>query len=135
MMPLIATMKGKRKLSIYVVDDETTLAEMAEQILALRGFKATVLTNPVKALKQITSGKAKPHILITDYLMGCMTGLELIEEFKRVAPEGKAILMSGTITEDILSAARVPPDAFLAKPYQAEDLLKTVDKLVKALES
>lgn len=127
-------MKGKRKLCIYIVDDEATLAEMAEQILALRGYKATVFTNPVKALKQLTSGKQKPHILITDYLMGCMNGLELIEEYKKVVPEGKALLMSGTITDDVRNAARIVPDRFLSKPYLAEDLLKAVDQLVKSLE-
>lgn len=127
-------MKGKRKLCIFIVDDEATLAEMAEQILALRGYKATVFTNPVKALKQITSGKPKPHILITDYLMGCMNGLELIEEYKQAVPKGKSLLMSGTITEDVRATARVSPDVFLPKPYRAEDLLKALDQIIKSLE-
>lgn len=127
-------MKGRRKLCIFIVDDEATLAEMAEQILALRGHKATIFTNPVKALKQITSGKTKPHILITDYLMGCMTGLELIEEYKQVVPRGKTLLMSGTITDDIRATARVAPDYFLAKPYLPEDLIKAVERIIKSLE-
>ena len=127
-------MKGRRKLCIYLVDDEPTLAEMAEHILALKDYKATVFIDPVKALKQITSRKTKPHLLITDYLMGCMTGLELIEEYKALHPDGKTLLLSGTITGEQIDAARVRPDRFLAKPYSAEDLLQAVTELVAEIQ-
>lgn len=123
-------MKGRRKLCIFLVDDEPTLAEMAEHILALRGYKATVFIDPVKALRQITARKTKPHLLITDYLMGCMNGLELIEEYKTIYPDGKTLLLSGTITDAQITNARVRPDLFLAKPYSADDLLKAVEELV-----
>ena len=126
-------MKGRRKLCIYLVDDEATLAEMAEHILALHGHKPTVFTDPVRALKQITARKIKPHLLITDFLMGCMTGLELIEEYKAAHPDGKTLLLSGTITDDQIASARVRPDRFLAKPYSAEDLVQQVNELVNEL--
>jgi two-component system response regulator YesN len=116
---------------IYIVDDESTLAQMANTILSFRGYRARIFNDPVKALEHLKSSPRKPSLLITDCIMGSLSGLELIEESKRAVPQLKTILMSGTITEEFVQKCSVVPDRFIPKPYAADTLLDMVDELMQ----
>jgi two-component system, cell cycle sensor histidine kinase and response regulator CckA len=123
-------MTADRELSIYIVDDEEALGEMAHQILALSGYEASVFSDPADALVAMRDATEKPVLLITDGMMGSMNGLELIEQFKKVVPAGKSILLSGTITDELMREHTVRPDRFIPKPYSADRLLRTVEELL-----
>jgi len=119
---------------IYIVDDESALGQMANTILGFRGYRARVFNDPAKALEHMQKSGAKPALLITDCIMGTMNGLELIEQFKKVLPELKTILMSGTITNEFVQKCPVRPDRFIPKPYSADTLLNTVEELMEATD-
>lgn len=120
---------------IYVVDDESALAQMVKHILGLRGYEAEVFDNPRSALEHLKEHPADQVLLITDCVMGSMNGLELIEEFQRQVKQLRTILLSGTITSDFVQKCQVQPDRFLAKPYPADDLLTAVDDLLSRAAS
>lgn len=115
---------------VYIVDDEPVLLELAGAILNHHGYSFKVFTNPIFALESFASAKPRPVLLITDYAMNPMNGLELADEFRRLEPRQKVLLISGTAGEEILGEASHPPDAFLAKPYQAEKFMDFVRGLV-----
>jgi two-component system, cell cycle sensor histidine kinase and response regulator CckA len=117
---------------IYIVDDESALASMAEQILGLGGYRATVFDDPAKALEEIKKSAKGSVLLITDCIMGKMNGLELIEEAQKHVKDLRTILLSGTITGEFVRKCQVQPDRFLAKPYAADKLLMLVDELAGA---
>jgi DNA-binding NtrC family response regulator len=116
---------------IYIVDDESALAQMASTILSFRGYRARVFNDPNSALKFLEESSIKPSLLITDCIMGSMNGLELIEEFKKAVPGIRTILMSGTISNEFVQRCPVTPDRFIPKPYPADLLLDAVDQLIK----
>jgi len=58
--------------------------------------------------------------------MHTMTGLELAAACRRIRPQQKVLLLSGTVGPELLRDAPVKPDRFLAKPYQSKQLLDTV---------
>jgi len=113
------------------VDDESALAQMANTILSFRGYRARIFNDPNSALEFLEKAKIKPSLLITDCIMGSMNGLELIEAFKKLVPDLKTILMSGTITNDFVQKCPVIPDRFIPKPYPADLLLDAVDDLFR----
>ena len=115
---------------IYIVDDESALGQMANTILSFRGYQASVFSDPAKALEHLQSSDRKPVLLITDCIMGSMSGIELIEECKKAVPGLKTILLSGTITDEFVQKCPVQPDRFIPKPYAADTLLDTVDELI-----
>lgn len=123
-------MTAERKAPIYIVDDEDALGQMAHEILSMHGYHTVVFSDPCAALESLRSAAEKPQLLITDGMMGPMNGLELIEEFKRLVPRGKAILVSGTITGDIVRDSSTQPDSFISKPYPADKLLRAVAGLL-----
>ena len=63
-------------------------------------------------------------LIITDYAMHTMNGLDLISAWRRVQPRQKIILVSGTVDETIFRDSVEKPDRFLAKPYLGKQLLE-----------
>src|SRR6202000_2057380 len=82
---------------IYVVDDEPMLLELAEVILQPEGYDIQTFRDPEKALQTFTAGKLRPALLVTDYAMHTMNGMELIEGFRKLEPAQKILLVSGTV--------------------------------------
>ena len=117
-------------VTIFVVDDEPMLLDLAATILQPLGFKVQTFSDPKKALAEYSA--AKPAVVVTDYAMGEMNGLELVRECKRINPRQKTILLSGTVDENVFADAQIKPDRFLAKPYQIPDFVESIQALVKA---
>ena len=115
--------------TIFVVDDEPMLLDLATTILQPLGFDVRTFRDPRKALAEYPA--AKPAVVVTDYLMGEMNGMDLVRECKRINPRQKMILLSGTVDENIFASTQCKPDRFLAKPYQIRDLVESIQSLVK----
>lgn len=115
---------------IFVVDDEPMLLELAVVILEPQGFHVRTFRDPELALEAFTRANPRPVLLITDYAMHSMNGMQLIEKFRQVEPCQKILLVSGTVGEDIFRDAASRPDRFLAKPYLADQLTSTVKTLL-----
>jgi CheY-like chemotaxis protein len=117
-------------VTIFVVDDEPMLLDLAATILQPLGFQVRTFSDPKKALAEYPA--AKPAVVVTDYAMGGMSGLDLVRECRRINPRQKTILLSGTVDEKIYADAQSKPDRYLAKPYQIPDFVESIQALVKA---
>ena len=117
-------------VTIFVVDDEPMLLDLAATILRPLGFKVRTFSDPRKALAEYPA--AKPAVVVTDYAMGGMNGLDLLRECKHINPRQKTILLSGTVDEKIYADTQIKPDRFLAKPYQIPDFVESIQTLLKA---
>jgi len=115
---------------IFVVDDEPMLLELATVILEPEGYRIETFRDPEKALQTYSTAKTRPDLLITDYAMHSMNGMQLVEQFRRINPKQKILLVSGTVGEDIFGESPSKPDRFLAKPYQAAELTNIVKELL-----
>jgi CheY-like chemotaxis protein len=120
----------KKAPLIYVVDDEPMLLELAVVILEPHGYSLKTFRDPDLALQTFIAADPKPDLLITDYAMHSMNGMQMIEQFKRVNPAQRIILVSGTVGEYIFEKSPCKPDRFLAKPYQASQLASAVKELL-----
>ena len=112
---------------IFVVDDEPMLLDLAAAILEPLGHVVRTFRDPQQALAEFT--RAKPAVLVTDYAMGPMNGMDLIRECRRVNPQQKIMLLSGTVDEHIFANAKDKPDTFMAKPYQVSNFVESVQRL------
>jgi CheY-like chemotaxis protein len=119
-------------VTIFVVDDEPMLLEMAAMILEQLNFNVRTFRDPQTALSEFSAAKPRPSLVVTDYAMHTMNGMDLIRECRRMNPGQKIILLSGTVDESIYTNAPVKPDRFLAKPYQVSDFVKLVQSLATA---
>ena len=112
---------------IYVVDDEPMLLELTAIVLEPHGYKVECYGSPDAALRAYRAADSPPALMIIDYAMQNMTGLELAAACRKRIPQQKVLLISGTVSQDILQDAPVQPDHFLTKPYQAKQLISAVE--------
>ena len=85
---------------------------------------------PESALKSFQKESPKPSLLISDFAMRPINGLELIEKCKHLHPALKTILISGTAGAEIVHQAPVKIDDFMCKPYQPASLSMLVKRLL-----
>ena len=116
---------------IFIVDDEPMLLELASAILEDEGYRLRTFRDPELALQAYVAAQPRPGLVITDYAMQPMNGMELLEKFRQLNPSQKVLLISGTVAEDIYQGSPIQPDRFLAKPYQAHQLSQLVRELLK----
>jgi len=112
------------------VDDEPMLLELAAAILQPQGYTIRTFRDPQTAAQAFASAQPPPTLVITDYAMHTMNGVELIEACRRIAPKQKFLMLSGTVDERALDGAAWKPDRFLAKPYSAHQLIQVVESMV-----
>ena len=115
---------------IYVVDDEPMLLELASVILEPLGYTIETFRAAESALRAFKAAKPPPALIITDYAMHVMTGLELVEACQQIRPGQKTLLVSGTVDGEFFRDAPVKADRFLAKPYQSKQLIEVVEALL-----
>lgn len=117
---------------IYVVDDEPMLLELALVILEPLGYMVKTFRSAEAAMQAFKAADPPPVLIITDYAMHTMNGLELLNACRRLRPHQKALLVSGTVGPEIYRGAPVKPDRFLAKPFQSKQLVDAVAATLEA---
>jgi DNA-binding NtrC family response regulator len=116
---------------IYIVDDEQLLAEMAETVLQMEGWRTQIFFSAEDALIHFQKAAHPPKLLVTDCVMKKMTGLDLIDRCRQLQPDTKAILLSGTVSQDYVENQQVHPNRFIPKPYRAAELVRAVKDLLR----
>jgi CheY-like chemotaxis protein len=124
-----ASQAAGKRTTIFVVDDEPMLLDLATVILEPLGYDVRTFREPETALTEFA--KARPALVVTDYAMGGMSGIQLIHECKRLNPGQKTLLVSGTVDEHIYDGDATRPDGFLAKPYQVSDFIAAIQKFAE----
>ncbi len=82
-------------LRVLFVDDETSLARIGTRTLRRLGHAVTTHTGSVAALADFRSRPGDFDVVVTDYTMPHLTGLELAREILRIRPDLPLILVSG----------------------------------------
>jgi DNA-binding NtrC family response regulator len=120
-----------RKGAVFVVDDNALLVEFATTALKAAGYSVNCFCDPKAALLAMGHANPKPTVLVTDYDMGGMNGLELIQSSQKLHPALKTILLSGTVDESITLTNPVKVNRFMGKPYNAAQLQGAVARLMR----
>ena len=117
---------------ILLVDDEPAVMEMGTSILKRLGYKVTSQTDSVKALEVFRSSPDEFDLVITDYTMPKLTGLDFAREVLRTRPDIPLLLCTGfseKITPDSLKELGM---GLLMKPYNMRQISKAVRKILDA---
>ena len=110
---------------LLFVDDEEELVSTVVERLELRGIEALGVTSGDEALRVLRHESF--DVVIMDVKMPGVGGLEVLRTIKQRYPEVKVVLMTGHgSTEDREIGRRLGAMAYLQKPIDLEDLLKTI---------
>ncbi len=110
---------------ILIADDEKVIADSLVRILTNNGYEASAVYSGEDAVE--AAMRMKPDIVLTDVVMGLMSGAVAGMMIRRSLPECRVILFSGQAgIKPMLEMAESKGQVFelLAKPIEPEQLLK-----------
>ena len=125
---------------ILVVDDEPDLRRLNAEVLESSGYHVDTAEDGKAGWEALHATRHAPEsyaLLITDHDMPGLSGLALVKKLRAARMALPVIVATGTLpTEDLFT--RYPwlqPAAALVKPYSIEQLLGTVEKVLRAAAS
>jgi DNA-binding NtrC family response regulator len=113
---------------VLIADDERVIADTLALIFNRKGFEARAVYSGEQAVEAAMT--LNPDVLISDVVMGEMSGIEAAALIQGSAPSCRVILISGQAsTADLLSHAKSKGQVFeiLSKPVHPQILLELLD--------
>jgi CheY-like chemotaxis protein len=113
--------------TILVVEDDTGVRELVQQVLRKRGYNLLQARNGHEALRLIAGCPDPIHLLLTDVVMPGVSGKALAEKLAQVQPGLKTLFMSGYTDQAITHHGVLDPGvAFIQKPFSPAALARKV---------
>ena len=117
---------SKRRLTLLFVDDDFLISLSTAALLEDLGHDVIKASSGPAALDVLNSGKSI-DLLITDYAMPGMTGVQLAEAARKLRPDLPILLATGYA--DLPARAKIELPR-LSKPYQQNQLAERITSLV-----
>ncbi len=116
--------------TILIVDDEKNYLVVLEALLGPEGYETVTADNGEDALSLIRDSDL--DLVITDMKMPEISGMELLDETKKIKPELPVIMMTayGTIEMAVEAMKRHAYD-YITKPFKNEELKLTIKKALE----
>ena len=121
--------------TVLLCDDEILMRKIAEKILKKIGYQVITADDGEEAYERFIENKENISLVILDYQMPKLSGLDTYEKIKKIKPDIKALLSSGFKNEDkIKTAIQQGVKGFLQKPYTMQDLAVMVQDVLHEAE-
>ncbi len=119
----------KRETNVLIVDDEKTVCNSCKKILTQAGYQVDMASSGEEALDKVRGNGF--DVVITDWRMPKMDGLEVARRVKQERPEVAVIIITGyPSVENSMEAIRSGVADYVTKPFTPEELS---DAMLRAL--
>ncbi|MFW6223669.1 MAG: ATP-binding protein, partial [Spirochaetota bacterium] len=116
---------------VLLVEDDDAIRSMLARILREHGYTVMETQSGGEALLIAEDENTRIDLLVTDQVMPHITGLRLSERIRELRPEIGLLLLSG-YPEEFPEGNQLPDGAvFLPKPFEPEDLLRSVRRVLE----
>jgi signal transduction histidine kinase/PAS domain-containing protein len=114
---------------IFYVDDDPTIVSAMERMLSRRGYRVSAFTSARTALQKLREPGDKPSLLVSDYNMSEMSGLDMAREALQALAGLPILIVSGFIEERVERAGRaLGVRGFVHKP-DLQEMCAAIDRL------
>ena len=118
---------------ILVADDDPVIRRLISDVLINNGFTVNTASNGEQAWEALQYDNY--DLLVTDYEMPHLTGIELIERIRKVGMSLPVILVSGSFSaESVRDYPQLQIAAVLPKPFRKLEFLDTIKNALSACE-
>ena len=118
------------KANILVVDDEAAARTALAEFLKSEGYAVETAGDGFKALGKVDA--FEPDLVLTDFNMPGIDGIELMEKLKEHEPELPVVLMTAFgAVETAVSAMRKGAADYLLKPLNLDELLIVLERALE----
>ena len=120
----------KRQMRLLLVDDEPRLLSSLVELLRDRDYQLSTATCGVEAVEQLS--KAQFDLVLLDLRLPDFGGHEIMDFMRLQGITSHIIVLSGeTGIDGAIGALKRGAHDYLRKPYTRDDLLKTVDNVLR----
>jgi DNA-binding response OmpR family regulator len=116
--------------SVLVVDDEPQVVWMLQFSLEAEGYRTFTARDGRAALDELR--EHHPQLMLLDIMMPVMDGWSVLEELQSLPEEDRpriVVVSARSSLRDRAKAAQLGADAFVAKPFNVDDLLRVIHGL------
>ena len=113
---------------LLVIDDDPTIREMLEMVLDSEGYE--VVTAPHGMAAFAILDQVRPHIIILDMKMPIMDGWGFLERYRQRPGVKVPVVVLTAAQDDSRRASEVGADAYVAKPFAIDDLIRVLDRCI-----
>jgi response regulator RpfG family c-di-GMP phosphodiesterase len=117
--------------TVFFIDDEKNVLNSIKRLFRNSDLDILIFENPFEMLKY--AGEKKPAVVVSDYRMPEMSGVELLEKISIIFPSSIRIILSAftdiAITESAINKSIV--NLFISKPWDEKELMSEVENAVK----
>jgi two-component system response regulator AtoC len=118
---------------VLIVEDEKLIRWSLRQKFEARGFVVTGVENGEQALKAIDGGTF--DLVMLDYKLPDMTGLDILRKIRETDDDVVVIMMTAySSIESAVDAIKLGAHDYITKPFDMDDLLRTVDKALETTQ-
>lgn len=124
MLPLL-----KRKARLLLLDDDPAMQRLIATMLRRQGYRVDVVSAGSQAIEKL--GRAEYAALLLDLMTPTEGGMTVIRHLKKTRPELlRRVLLVTASPESLLKTVAPDVAAVVQKPFEAAELLATVERVV-----
>jgi two-component system cell cycle sensor histidine kinase/response regulator CckA len=116
--------------TVLIVDDDEDLRRMMTRVLERNGYQVVAADSGEAALDIVDDAGATFDLVVSDFVMGAMSGRELAKALQSRNPTLLVLLVSGTATRSVVSELNAGTADFLPKPFKPSELVDKVHELL-----
>ncbi|CAN7743973.1 response regulator [Mesorhizobium amorphae] len=116
---------GKDRPSILLIDDSSVLRQLTAESLRQSGFAVTCAAGGAEALAMIEQEPHEFHVIVTDFAMPLVSGVEVIRFARNLRSDWPAVIITGYADADAI-ADRPSNVPLLNKPFREKDLIDSI---------
>ena len=121
---------------ILLVDDEKDILDLFTEYLSSNGFNTISFQNPLDAFEYFYKNQSNCSLVITDYKMPQMSGIDLIKKIKDTNCQIRTIVISAFIKDNLPydKSYITTVDRILEKPVYLDRLKKVIHELISTID-
>ncbi len=123
-------MADDKKSLIVIIDDEKIILELTSMVLGSRGYEVMTAEDAVVGLDLIK--KHRPEVVLLDYMMPRMNGLEALKRIRAEYPETYVIMFTGKGSEEIaVELMKAGASDYILKPFSNQNLVERIENVLR----
>ncbi len=120
----------KSSYNLFIVEDNNETLILYKKIFNYYGFNIlNIANNGLEAIKKYNLLKIKPDVILMDYRMPLMNGIEASKKILQIDPDAKIIFISSD-SRIKNSALAIGAKNFIEKPFKIDEVLHKISKVV-----